>query len=298
VTSKYQLMQAEKANHAIGFMADLLGASRSGYYAWVQRGDEPSPADRRRDLLRAAVKASHDDSGGVNGFRRIQAELAAKGIHASQGAIRARMGELGIFGVQPRASKRTTIPAADAQVRPDLIQRDFPTGGIPGARPGGHITYLRTGQGWMFLATVIDLATRMVVGWSMADHMRTSLVADALLMAHAHGHLEPGAIFHSDRGAQYTSAEYAALAKRLGVRLSVGRTGSCLDNAVAESWFAMLKNEMYHRHSFPTHAEARLAVMQYIEVFYNRRRLHSSLGYQTPAAALAACHQTQTATAA
>ena len=162
----------------------------------------------------------------------------------------------------------------------------------------GDITYLRTGEGWLYLATVIDLHSRMVVGWAMAEHMRTELISAALRMAHTHGHLAPGAVFHSDRGSQYTSADYAALAGQFGVQLSVGRTGSCHDNAVAESWFSMLKNEMYYRHRFATRAQARLHVMQYIEVFYNRRRRHSTLDYQTPAAVHAAAHQPQTAAAA
>jgi transposase InsO family protein len=147
------------------------------------------------------------------------------------------------------------------------------------------------------LATVIDLFNREVVGWSMADHMRTELISDALTMAHTHGRIEPGALFHSDRGSQYTSDEYAKLAKDLGVRLSVGRTGVCWDNSVAESWFSMLKNEMYHRQSFTTRRRARFAVMQYIEVFYNRRRLHSTLGYRTPAETRTA-YYAQTAAAA
>jgi putative transposase len=200
----------------------------------------------------------------------------------SLGLVRKIMRELGLTGIQPRSRKRTTIPAMDVDVRPDLIGRDF-TAQHPGTRLVGDITYLKTGEGWMHLATVIDLFSRMVVGWAIADHMRTQLVSDALRMAHTHGHITPGAVFHSDRGAQYTSAEYATVATGLGVTLSVGRTGSCLDNAVAESWFSMLKNEMYHRYHFPTREQAKTRVVRYIEVFYNRQRLHSTLGYRTPA---------------
>ena len=160
----------------------------------------------------------------------------------------------------------------------------------------GDITYLRTDQGWLYLATVIDLATRMVIGWQLADHMRTSLVTDALQMAIDAGWVVDQAIFHSDRGCQYTSAEFAAFCHEQQIRSSVGRTGVCWDNAAAESFFAALKNEMYHRHTWPTRARARFAVAEYIEVYYNRRRLHSSLGYRTPAEALTD-HQT-TATAA
>jgi transposase InsO family protein len=136
------------------------------------------------------------------------------------------------------------------------------------------------------MATVIDLATKMVTGWQLAGHMRTSLVTDALDMAITHGHIQPGAIFHSDKGAQYTSAEFARFCAAHGIRPSTGRTGVCWDNAAAESFFGALKNEMYYRQSFPGRARARFAVADYIEVFYNRRRLHSSLGYRTPLEAL------------
>jgi putative transposase len=168
---------------------------------------------------------------------------------------------------------------------PDLIGRDF-TAQAPGQRLVGDITYLRTGEGWLYLATVIDLATRMVTGWQLADHMRTSLVTDALAMAITHGHIQPGVVFHSDKGAQYTSAEFARFCQSHGIRASTGRTGVCWDNAAAESFFGALKNEMYHRQVFPTRARARFAVADYIEVFYNRQRLHSTLGYRTPFEAL------------
>jgi len=168
---------------------------------------------------------------------------------------------------------------------PDLIGRDF-TAPAPGQRLFGDITYLRTGEGWLYLATVIDLATKMVVGWQLADHMRTSLVTGALDMAIGGGHVPPGAIFHSDRGAQYRSAAFAGFCQASSIATSTGRTGVCWDNAAAESFFGALKNEMYHRQTFPDRARARFAVADYIEVFYNRKRLHSAPGYRTPAEAL------------
>jgi len=191
------------------------------------------------------------------------------------------MRELGLKACQPRAYRRTTVPGEHPVASPDLIERDF-TADQPGTRLVGDITYLKTGEGWLYLATVIDLATRMVVGWQLADHMRGSLVVDALQMAITHGHIEPGAVFHSDRGAQYTSTSFAAFCRAKRVRTSLGRTGVCWDNAAAESFFAALKNEMYHRETFATRARARFAVADYIEVFYNRQRLHSTLGYRTP----------------
>jgi transposase InsO family protein len=179
-------------------------------------------------------------------------------------------------------------------VAPDLIGRDF-TAPAPGQRLVGDITYLRTGEGWLYLATVIDLATRMVVGWQLASHMRTSLVTDALAMAIGGGHAPPGAVFHSDKGAQYTSAVFARFCAGNGIRTSTGRTGICYDNAAAESFFGTLKNEMYYRQHFPDRARARFAVADYIEVFYNRKRLHSTLGYRTPAEALTSFQTAATA---
>jgi transposase InsO family protein len=195
------------------------------------------------------------------------------------------MRELGIAGIQPRSSKRTTIADPEADDREDLIGRNFEAP-VATTKLVGDITYLRTAEGWLYLATVICLTTRMVVGWQIADNMRTGLIKEALKMAHDAGYVAGNAIFHSDRGAQYTSAEFAKLAKQLDVRLSVGRTGSCHDNAVAESFFAFLKNEMYYLRKFATKSEARNALFEYIELFYNRRRRHSTLGYRTPIEAM------------
>ena len=165
---------------------------------------------------------------------------------------------------------------------PDLIGRDF-TAAAPGQRLVGDITYLRTGEGWLYLATVIDLATRMVTGWQLAEHMRTSLVTDALAMAITHGHVQPGAIFHSDRARNTPRPSSPGSARPTASAPASGRTGVCWDNAAAESFFGALKNEMYYRQAFPGRARARFAVADYIEVFYNRQRLHSALGYRTPA---------------
>ena len=192
------------------------------------------------------------------------------------------MRELGIRGCTPNASKRTTVPGSGADGRPDLVGRDFESP-VPTYKLVGDITYLRTGEGWLFLSTVIDLNTRMVVGWALSERMTADIVASALEAARSRGYVAEGAIFHSDRGAQYTSRLVAEWAAAHGVRLSVGRTGSCHDNAVAESFFATLKNEMYHRRSFPTRAEARRAVVGFIEGYYNRRRPHSTIGYRIPA---------------
>jgi putative transposase len=264
-------------------MCALLRVPRSSYYAWTHRAETPTQARRR--ALAAEVTREFNNSRQTSGCRRIAAALNRRGIPCSVGLVADLMRELGLAAVQPRAYKRTTLPGDAPTPAPDLIGRNF-TATAPGQRLVGDITYLRTGEGWLYLATVIDLATRMVVGWQLATHMRTSLVTDALQMAIDGGHVAPDAIFHSDRGTQYTSTGFDSFTTRNGIRRSLGRTGVCWDNAVAESFFAALKNEMYYRQAFPTRSRARFAVAEYIEVFYNRKRLHSSLGYRTPFEAL------------
>lgn len=279
-------------------MCAQLGVARSTYYAW-RHAVESAAMTRRRELAAMIVTLFYHFNE-VYGCRRIARELNKAGVACSVGLVADLMREEGLRAVQPRAYKRTTKPGQDPVEHPDLIGGNFDPGTDAepvGRRLVGDITYLHTGEGWLYLATVIDLATRMVLGWQMATHMRTSLVTDALAMAIDSGHVQPDAIFHSDRGAQYTSREFAKFCKRRKIRPSVGRTGVCWDNAVAESFFATLKNEMYYRQPFATRARARFAVAEYIEVFYNRKRMHSSLGYRTPLEALTD-HQRNTPQAA
>jgi putative transposase len=277
------VIEAEKATYKIAWMCRLLNVPRSSFYAWRARVETPTAARRRQ--LAIEIARVFKDSRQTSGCRRVARQLNREGHECSVGLVADLMRCLGLVAVQPRAYKRTTVPGEFPVVIPDLIDRDF-TAPAPGERLVGDITYLKTGEGWLYLATVIDLATRMVVGWQLASHMRTSLIVDALQMAIDGGHVETNAIFHSDRGTQYTSAEFAKFCKDNHIRRSVGRTGVCWDNAAAESFFASLKNEMYYRYTFPTRARARFAVADYIEVFYNRRRLHSTLGYRTPTEAL------------
>jgi transposase InsO family protein len=182
-----------------------------------------------------------------------------------------------------RKSWASTTPDDAAAATADLVARDF-TADAPGVKLVGDITYIPTWQGWLYLATVIDCRTWAVVGWSMASHMHASLVTDAITMAAGNIDLKPGCVFHSDRGSQYTSSEYRSRLRELDVAPSVRRTGVCWDNALAESFFAALKNELVHRTAFPTRRHARRAIVSCIEGFYNRRRLHSALGYRTPLA--------------
>lgn len=279
MTERYELMLAERASFPVKMMARILKVSRSGFYGWLSRRPEPDPwAETRAEVERVWL-----ESGGRFGARKVRAVMQS-GPFAGTTLYRVRrcMRELGVRGVCPNARKRTTIPDEGAAARPDLVRRDF-TSPVPTCKLVGDITYLRTGEGWLYLATVIDLCTRMVVGWAISERMTADIAVSALEMAWGRGYVARGAIFHSDRGSQYTSRLLARWARAHGVRLSVGRTGSCRDNAVAESFFGTLKNEMYHLRSFPTRSEARFAVVEFIEAYYNRSRPHEAVGQRIPA---------------
>lgn len=219
------MIDAEKANYPVAWMCTMLGVPRSSFYAWRNRAESASAA-RRRELA-GQVRRVFAAGRGAYGCRRVAAQLNRDGHECSVGLVADLMRELGLRACQRRAYKRTTVSGKEPVTSADLIGRDF-TAAAPGQRLVGDITYLRTGEGWLYLATVIDLATRMVTGWQLAWHMRTSLVTDALAMAITHGHVQPGAIFHSDKGAQYTSAEFARFCQQHQVRTSTGRTGVCL----------------------------------------------------------------------
>jgi transposase InsO family protein len=261
-------------------MCRWLSVSTSGYYEWR---DRPASASQlRRERLAAQVLAVFNASDGTYGYRRVHAELARRGIFCGDELVRALMAEQGLVACQPRPFRVTTVAGDEQPPVPDLVGRDF-TAEQPGTKLVGDITYVKTWAGWVYLATVVDCASKMVVGWSIDNHMRTSLVTAALDMAKGRIPIVEGCIFHSDRGTQYMSAEYRKHVRELGMRSSVGRTGVCWDNAMAESFFGALKNELVHRTAFPTEQHARRAIANYIEVFYNRRRIHSGLGYRTPA---------------
>ena len=280
MSEKYSFIDAEKANYPITKACRWLAVSRSGYYDWARAGS--TMAARRRRTLAGLVAEVHAHSRQTYGARRVMVSLRRSGWPVSRRLVGQLLREQGLVACQPRPWRRTTVPGEQPAAVPDRLARDF-TASTPGTRLVGDITSIRTWTGWLYLATVIDLSTRTVIGWSMADHMRTSLIIDAVSMAHGTGRLAPGCVFHSDRGAQYTSNEFAAALAARGMVASMGRTGICWDNAAAESFFASLKKELVHRTAFPTPAKARTAVAEYVEVFYNRQRLHSSLGYRTPA---------------
>ena len=279
MSEKFSFIDAEKANYPVTKGCRWLGVSRSGYYGW--RAAPASATARRREHLGVLVEAAFTGSRQTYGARRVALVLRRGGQRVSLRLVGQLMAEQNLLACQPRAWRRTTVAGnAPAQV-PDRLGRDF-TAVVPGTRLVGDITYVRTWSGWVYLATVLDLATRKVIGWAMAEHMRTELIVDAVAMAHGTGRLAKGCVFHSDRGAQYTSTEFAAALKSRNMVGSMGRTGICWDNAAAESFFASLKNELVYRTVFSSPNKARTAIAEYIEVYYNRQRLHSTLAYRTP----------------
>ncbi len=280
----------EAEQHNVKRACELLEVSRAAYYD--QRKHVPSRRALDDAELTERITAIHADSKGTYGAPRIHAQLRREGICCGKKRVARLMVAAGLAGRCPKRWRRTTIADANAEARAvDLIKRVFGPDTALDTRWCGDITYIRTWEGWAYLATVIDLASRRVVGWALADHMRTELVADALRMACAHRRPPAGVIFHSDRGCQYTSNDYAALAAELGVTLSVGRRGECWDNAVSESWFATFKAELIDTRPWPTLSALRPAVFDYIEGWYNTRRIHSSLGYRSPAEYESTIHQ-------
>jgi putative transposase len=282
--SSYRLMDAEKASHPVARMADLLTVSRSGYYAWTKREQAgPSPAQQRRHQLTTKIITFHDASDQVYGSPRILADLRDDGEQVSRKTVAKLMRSNGIVGISPRGwTPSTTMPDPAAAAIPDLVERQFDQGLLNQVWTS-DITYLPTGQGWLYLCAVRDGCSRRVLGWSVQDHLRADLVDQALTMAVVlRGDLPDKVVFHADRGTQYTSRQIAELCAGLGLLQSVGRTGVCWDNAATESFWSTLKTEFYNRRSWPTKAEARLAVGRWIEERYNRRRRHSALAMMTP----------------
>ena len=269
---------AEEA-YSVVFMCRMLQVSRSGYYDWKER--PPSAAEQRRERLKLMIKAIFEANHGTYGYRRVHAVLACSGEQVSDELVRQLRRDMGLVPCQPKPWRPTTTEADSQHSIPDLLRRDF-TATAPGTKLVGDITYIPTQEGWVYLATVIDCFSKMVVGWSMADHYKTPLIVSALDMAAGTIELADECIFHSDRGSNYTSYEFAKKLDSMGMRQSVGRTGVCWDNAMAESFFGALKNEWINRMIFITRAQARQEVVKYIEGFYNRKRLHSGLGYKVP----------------
>src|SRR5262245_61918510 len=277
----YPFIEAEKAGRRnVARACALLKVSRAAFYA---RLVGPSQRERADAELTQQIKAVHDASKGRYGAPRIHAELRRCGRRHGRKRVARLMRSAGIRGRAPRRWRKTTIADPAAAASADRIRRDFTADASKvNARWCGDVTYIGTWEGWLYLATVIDIASRRVVGYAIADHLRTELVSAALANAVAARDPAPGVIFHADRGCQYTSAEFAGLARDCAVTLSHGRTGQCWDNALAESFFAALKGELIDTRPWPTRAAASRAIVEYIG-WYNGTRLHSTLGYRSPA---------------
>ena len=274
-------MKANRASFPLAVMCRVLGLSSSGYHGWLHR--RPSARARRDAELKGGILAKWIESGGIYGCPRIHAALLAGGERVGRKRVARLMRELGIEGVTRRRFKTgTTKRDAGAKAAPDLVNRDFSAEG-PDELWVADITQVRAGAGWLYLAVVLDAWSRRIVGWAMASRMPAELVGDALKMAISTRQPKGPVIHHSDRGSQYTSLAFGQRCREAGVVQSMGSVGDAYDNAMCESLFATLECELLDRRRFRTVAEARREVFSFIEGFYNTRRLHSSLGYRSPA---------------
>lgn len=261
-------------------MCAVLKVSRSGYYAWCQR---PVCARRQQaEVLREQIRTIHRDSRGTYGSPRVWRELRDQGHGCGRHRVARLMRKDGLRAKVKRRFKATTDSRHQLPVAANLVSRDF-SPEAPNRLWAGDITYVWTAEGWLYLAVVLDLFSRMVVGWAMSARMSRGLVMDALRMGVARRRPGAGVIHHSDRGAQYASGDFQRLLAAHGMRCSMSRKGDCWDNAPVESFFGTLKQELVFHERYTTRAQARQSIFEYIERFYNRRRRHSSLGYMTPA---------------
>ena len=278
--SRYRFVEAESSRYSVTQLCRIVQVSRTAYYEWQER--QPSKRAQADAALTETIRAIHGASDGQYGVPRVVAELRGQGHDVGRKRVARLMKAAGLQGRRLRRWVRTTTPEPTPPAIADLVHGQFEAP-APDVLWVGDITYIRTWQGWLYLATVIDVFSRRVIGFSLADHMRASLVCDALTMAVATrgGNVE-GVIFHSDKGSQYSSAEFRALCDVHGVKQSMGKTGVCWDNALAESFFATYKLELIERRSWPTRARARAATVHWIEAVYNRRRRHSAIDMLSP----------------
>jgi transposase InsO family protein len=275
----YAFIRGHVAAFPVSAMCAALGVSRSGYYGWASRPEGArATADR---ALAAEIRAVHEGSRGRYGSPRVHAALRAHGRRVGRKRVARLMRGMGLSARRKRRFRRTTDSAHALPVAPNLLGRDF-TAAAPDRVWLADLTYIWTAEGWLYLAVVLDLFSRRVVGWAMADHLGHELALAALDMAIARRRPAPGLIHHSDRGVQYAARRYQARLREHGMLCSMSRKGDCWDNAPMESFFATLKGELVEERDYLTHDEARADVFQYVEGFYNRRRLHSGIGYLTP----------------
>jgi putative transposase len=280
--SKFAFVAAERANHAVVTLCRIAGASVSGFYAWLRAIPAVQNQVEAEAALRGHIGRIFATRRRVYGSPRVHAELRREGRRHSRRRVARLMREMGLAARRGRRPRpRTTDSRHDLPVAPNLLEQRF-AAEWPDTVWLADLSYLPTDEGWLYLAAIKDMATRQIVGWSMADHLRAGLCVDALVMALQRYRPPEGLIHHSDRGVQYAAEPYRQVLERHGITQSMSRRGNCLDNAPMESFFASLKKEHVHHARFRTREEARAAVFDYIEVFYNRQRLHSALGYRTP----------------
>jgi putative transposase len=278
---KYAWIQQQQAEFPVRGLCRMLQVSRSGYYEWLHRS--PSPQVAAEQQLQAKVQQYFAQGRGTYGTRRIKPLLMQEGLRVSRRRIGRLLAQAGLRCKTQRRFKAPTAAGQAQTVAPNHLNREF-TVPAPDTVYVGDITYLPTGEGWLYLAVVLDLYSRAVVGWSMADHMRAELVNQALSMAICQRQPAAGLIMHTDRGSQYGADSYRQLLTLHGLQPSMSRKGNCWDNAVAESFFHTLKTELIYLEDFGTRGHAQSAVFEYIEVFYNRQRCHSANGYLSPLA--------------
>jgi putative transposase len=277
--SCYRLIEAERTSFPVQFMCRMLGVSRSGYYDWRDRS--PSKRSREDAALGGKIREIHQRSRHTYGSPRVHAELRSMGTRCSRKRVARLMREAGLQGCMRGRRRRTTRPSHRATPAEDLVKRSFAASQRDRLWVA-DITYVPTEEGFLYLAFILDVHSRRIVGWAMESHLRTELVVDALQMAVWRRKPARGLVHHSDQGVQYTSLSFGERLKEVGITPSMGRTGSALDNALAESFVSTLKSELVSRLKFPTRQAARTAIFDYLEAFYNTRRLHSSLGYRSP----------------
>lgn len=277
----FAFVEREKANYPVARVCRVLGVSTSGYYAWRSRG--PSARAQEDAMLTAQIVDIHQDSRKTYGAPRIHAELAEHGVSCGRKRVARLMRDAGIAGCHRRPGPRTTRRDPAAAPAVDHVDRQF-SASAPNRLWTADITYVPTWAGFLYLAVVLDVYSRRIVGWAMADHLRTELVVSALEMALWNRRPPAGVIHHSDQGSQYTAFAFGQRCQTAGVVPSMGSRRDCYDNAITESFFATLECELLRQHTFRSHTAARTALFDYIEGFYNRQRRHSALGYQSPAA--------------
>ena len=276
---RFAFVHAEKATHAVRCLCRVMHVTRSGYYAWATR--RPSRRQREEGQLTARIRAIHTASRGTYGSPRITEQLKQDGVTVGRDRVARLLRDLGLVGLPRKRFRQTTDSQHQLPVATNVLDRDFDAA-RPNERWSTDITYLWTAEGWLYLAVVLDLFSRRVVGWALQPHLRTTLALDALEMALGRRGPAAGLVHHSDRGCQYAADAYQRVLRAHGVVCSMSRKGNCWDNAVTESFFATLKTELVHRQPWPTRRGIQDAVAAYIEGFYNPYRLHSSLGYVSP----------------